>query len=346
MSSLAQESPTPEGNRPTLADIAGELGLSVATLSKVLNGRTGIAAETRDAVTQALQRAGYQRRRSVARYTPQIELVFGSLDGEWPIELIRGASRVASEHNLALAVIESGVRFGVAPGWANAVSQRQPAGVILVASELSEADRAQLHTRNVPFVVVDPSGDPPPDAPSVGSTNWAGGMAAARHLIHLGHRRIGLIAGVNDRMATRARVAGFRSAMEAANLPIDPELIVDDDFGDETSPAAAERLFALAHPPTAIFATSDLKALGVYEAARARGLRVPDDVSVVGYDDLSIARWAGPGLTTVRQPLAEMAAAAAAIVLRDRDRDTTSASNDRLELATSLIVRGSTRART
>ncbi|MFB9954305.1 LacI family DNA-binding transcriptional regulator [Cellulomonas denverensis] len=326
--------------RPTLADIAAAEIVSVATVSKVLNDRKGVSPETRERVTRALERAGYRKRGSERLYAPQIEIVFGSLAGEWAIELIRGASRVARAHDLTLSVVESGVRFGVAPGWARAAAQRQPAGIILVASELPDRDRAQLHSRTIPFVVVDPSGDPPPDAPSVGSTNWAGGVAAARHLIELGHRRIGVVAGPNDLMATRARVAGFRSAMEAAGLPVDPELIVVDEFQNETAPEAALRLLDLADPPTAIFATSDLKALGVYAAARERGIRIPEDLSVVGYDDLSLARWAGPPLTTVRQPLADMAAAAGDIIVRDRTNLTLS--TDRIELATSLVQRDST----
>lgn len=326
--------------RPTLADIAEAEVVSVATVSKVLNEKKGVAPDTRERVAKALQLAGYQRRGSERLYAPQIELVFGSLDGEWAIELIRGASRVASANDLTLSVIESGVRFGVKPGWARAVAQRQPAGVILVASELPDDDRAQLHSRNVPFVIVDPSGDPPPDAPSVGSTNWTGGMAATRHLIELGHRRIAVVAGPNNLMATKARVAGFRSAMESAGILIDDELIFDGEFHDESSPDAAEQLLAADRPPTAVFATSDLKALGVYAAARARGLRVPEDLSVVGYDDLSLARWAGPALTTIRQPLDEMASAAAELIIRDRATLTTA--TDRIELVTSLVVRAST----
>ena len=327
-------------DRPTLADIAAAEIVSVATVSKVLNDRKGVSPETRERVAKALEKAGYQKRGSERLYTPQIELVFGSLAGEWAIELIRGASRVAVANDLTLSVVESGVRFGVAPGWARAVAQRRPAGVILVASELPESNRAQLHSRNIPFVIVDPSGDPPPDAPSVGSTNWAGGVAAVRHLIDFGHRRIGLISGPNDLMATRARVAGFRSAMEAAELPIDPDLVVSDEFRDETGPEAALRLFARDGRPTAIFATSDLKALGVYAAARELGIRIPEELSVVGYDDLSLARWAGPPLTTIRQPLADMAAAAADLIIRDRKNLTIS--TDRIELATSLIQREST----
>lgn len=314
--------------------------MSVATVSKVLNDRKGISPETRERVVRALRANGYRKRGSQATFAPQIELVFGSLAGEWAIELIRGAVRVAGENALSVVVSESGVPHGVAPGWARLVAHRQPAGVILVSSDLSPDDKAELRSHNVPFVIVDPTGDPAPDVPSVGSTNWAGGVAATRHLIDLGHTRIGVVAGPDDLMVTRARLAGFRSAMEAANLHIDEDLIFSDELSEEGNPVAGVSLLSRDDRPTAIFAASDVKALGVYEAARIVGLSVPDDVSVVGYDDLAVARWAGPPLTTVRQQLMEMAQEAAKMVLSLRSSPGSTA--DRIELATSLVIRGST----
>jgi LacI family xylobiose transport system transcriptional regulator len=213
--------------------------------------------------------------------------------------------------------------------------------VILVASDLPPADKYQLRSRNIPFVVVDPAGDPAPDVPSIGSTNYTGGMAATRHLIDLGHRRIGVIAGPGDMMSTRARVAGFRSAMGAADLPVDEALVSSGEFADEAGPEAGVALLSLPSPPTAIFATSDVKALGTYEAARAMGISIPDDLSIVGYDDLQFAKWAGPPLTTVRQPLSDMANEAARLVIRLRSEPRRAV--DRLELSTTLIVRGSTK---
>ncbi|HEY0259370.1 MAG TPA: LacI family DNA-binding transcriptional regulator [Lacisediminihabitans sp.] len=341
MSTTSTESGKPPAERrSTLTAVANEAAVSIATVSKVLNGRPGVSPETRERVTGVLRRNGYRKRGTERTYSPQIELVFGSLDGEWAIELVRGAVRVASEHHLTVAVSESGVRHGVAPGWAKAVSKRQPAGVILVASDMPTSDKFELRARNVPFVIVDPAGDPAPDVPSIGSTNFAGGMAAARHLIELGHTRIGVIAGPDDLMATRARVAGFRSAMDAAGLPVDESLVMSREFTEEASPAAGHSLLSRPDRPTAIFATSDVKALGAYEAARALGIGIPDGLSIVGYDDLPIARWAGPPLTTVRQPLAEMAQEATKLVIRLRHEPPSTA--DRLELAISLVVRGST----
>ncbi len=327
--------------RTTLEHVARDAAVSLATASKVLNGRPGVSDDTRERVSKLLQSHGYSKRGTAQTFSPSIDLVFGALDGVWAIELIRGAVRVARENNFSVTVTESGDKHSAAPGWIDGVVRREPVGVILVASDLPESDKYQLRSRNIPFVVVDPAGDPAPDVPSIGSTNWAGGILAARHLITLGHRTIGVIAGPENLMSTRARVAGFRSAMEAAHLPVDEGLICSLDFGDEAGPEAGTVLLTRSARPTALFATSDVKALGAYEAARALGLSIPDDLSIVGYDDLPFAKWAGPPLTTIRQPLSDMAKEAAQLVIRLRSepRKTT----DRLDLATTLVVRHSTR---
>lgn len=335
------EPPPSPPQRATLEHVARDAAVSLSTASKVLNGRPGVSNATRERVSKLLQRHSYSKRGTAETFSPSIDLVFGALDGVWSIELIRGAVRVARENNLSVTVTESGDRHSAAPGWIDGVIRREPVGVILVASDLPPSDKYQLSSRNIPFVVVDPAGDPAPDVPSIGSMNWAGGMLATRHLITLGHRIIGIIAGPDDLMSTRARVAGFRSAMEAAHLPVNEELISSQEFADEAGPEAGTVLLTKPTRPTALFATSDVKALGTYEAARALGLSIPDDLSIVGYDDLQFAKWAGPPLTTIRQPLSDMAKEAAQLVIRLRSepRKTT----DRLELATTLIVRNSTR---
>ena len=157
-------------------------------------------------------------------------------------------------------------------------------------------------------MVIDPAGDPGQDVPAVGATNWQGGLAATRHLLELGHRRIGVISGPARMMCSRARVDGYRAALETAGLAVRPGP-GRARATSTTRPAtrAGLELLRLPDRPTAIFAGNDLQALGLYEAARELGLRIPEDLSVVGFDDLPLARWVGPPLTTVRQPLTEMA---------------------------------------
>jgi LacI family xylobiose transport system transcriptional regulator len=328
-------------SRATLARIAGEASVSMSTVSKVLNGRPGVAPETRTRVEELLQASGYSRR-GAAQPNPLIELVVHDLVSVWVIEILRGVEHIARENGMSVVVTESGDRHSPGPEWIDGVLQRRPAGVVLVFSDLSPQHKLQLRSRNIPFVILDPAGDPAPDVPSVGSANWSGGLLATRHLLGLGHRRIAMISGPDDIMCSRARVSGFRSAMEEAGVEVDDELVIFSDFHREDGIEHGHRLLSRPDRPTAIFAGSDLQAFGVYEAARELGLRVPEDVSVVGYDDLQVAQWVGPPLTTIRQPLTEMAEQATRLALSLRNRQETETL--RVDLATSLVVRESTTA--
>lgn len=327
--------------RVTLADIAAEAGVSLATMSKVLNGRPDVSPSTRARLEDHLSRHGYQRR-STQQHSEFVELVFHELEASWSMEVIEGVEEVAHAAGLSVVLTVSGDRHAPSADWIDGVLRRRPVGVILVFSDITERFREKLRARGIPFVIVDPAGDPSPDVPSVGSANWSGGLMATRHLIELGHRRIAAITGPEDMMCSLARVDGYRSAMNAAGLEIDPAFIRFGDFHPGGGERAARELLALPDPPTAIFAGSDLQALGVIAAGSAAGLRVPDDLSVVGYDDIALSRWMSPQLTTVHQPLRRMGEEATRLTLKlasGANVDTL-----RMDLATHLVVRGSTAA--
>jgi DNA-binding LacI/PurR family transcriptional regulator len=192
----------------------------------------------------------------------------------------------------------------------------------------------------IPFVVFDPTTELPDDVPFVGATNWRGGRSAARHLIELGHRRIAMIGGSDDVLCCRARRAGYETVMEAAGLVVTPDLVVSAALTREGGYAAARTLLGRGDRPTAIFSANDLQALGVYQAAREAGLRIPEDLSVVGFDDLPVVAWVDPPLTTIHQPLTEMAVVATELALALSRGEKLPQIG--LELATSLTVRGST----
>lgn len=325
--------------RATLADVATEAGVSMSTVSKVLNGKSGVSGATRDRVEQLLQDHGYHRRGS-AQSSTLVEIVFSQLDSVWAIEIIRGVENVARDFGMSTVVTQSGDRRSPGPDWIDGVMKRNPVGVILVFSGLSTANKSQLKTRNIRFVIIDPSGNPAPDVPSIGSANWSGGVTAARHLISLGHERIAVITGPEEMMSARARLSGFLSGMDLAELNVPEALIVQGQYHREDGVRAGMQLLTLPDRPSAIFAGNDLQALGVYEAARTLGISIPQELSVVGYDDLELAKWVGPPLTTVRQPLSEMAEQATRIVLgvgADDGKDAV-----RIDLATDLVVREST----
>jgi DNA-binding LacI/PurR family transcriptional regulator len=322
--------------RVTIADIADAAGVSVPTVSKVVNGRSDVAPETRERVERLMHEHGYRRRApSRNRQAALLDVVFNELESPWAIEIIRGVEEVAREHDLGVVLSAQEGPGALGRSWIDAVASRRTAGVVLVVSELSEEQAARLTARRIPFVVVDPAGEPAPDVPSVGATNWNGGLTATRHLLELGHRRVGMIGGPRDMLCSRARVDGYRAALETAGVRVDPELIRHGDFHVERAYQEGRKLLALSDRPTAIFAGSDLQAFGLYEAARVLGLQVPQHLSVIGFDDLPMARWAWPPLTTIRQPLTEMAATATRLVLGQ-------GGERRVELATSLVVRQST----
>jgi LacI family xylobiose transport system transcriptional regulator len=326
------------GETATLADIAQAAGVSTPTVSKVLNGRADVAPATRERVEALLRACGY-RRRSV-QAAPLLDLVFHELESAWAMEVIRGAEQVAHDEGLSLVLSQTAGRMTPGQSWLDGVLARRPTGVLLVLAKLDAGQREQLATRDIPFAVIDPAGDLEAEVPAVGATNWQGGLAATRHLLELGHRRIGVVAGPDAMLCSRARVDGYRAALETAGITFDPNLVRAGDFHHEAGYACGRALLRLPDRPTAVFAGNDLQALGLYEAARELGLRIPEDLSVVGFDDLPAARWVGPPLTTVRQPLVEMAATAARIVI-DLARGRRPSAL-RIELATTLVERAST----
>jgi DNA-binding LacI/PurR family transcriptional regulator len=322
-----------------VATIARLAGVSAPTVSRVLNGQTGVALSTRRRVEALLREHGY-RRPDGAGPVALLELVFHALDSLWALEIIQGVEQVAQEQELAVVLTEMQGRLTPGKGWTEQVLSRRPTGVITVLSDLTVQQQSQLATRSIPLVVLDPTGEPLHETPSVGAANYSGAMVAARHVLELGHRRVAMLAGNTRWPFCRARLDGFRAAMETAGVPVDPELVRVGALYVEGGLADAAVLLRLPEPPTAIVTTNDLQAHGVYEAARQAGLRIPDDLSVVGFDDLPFTRWAGPPMTTVRQPLTLMGATAARMVVALANGERLE--QCRVELSTELVIRQST----
>ena len=327
--------------RVTITEIARQAGVSVPTVSRVVNGRSDVSPRTRARVEELLQRYGYRRRPAApGTRAALLDLVFNDLDSPWAVEIIRGVEEIAHAEGVGTVVSAIHGRSGAAREWMRNLRARASDGVILVTSALDTDLHEELRALDVPLVVVDPAGSPALDAPTIGAANWSGGLAATEHLLSLGHRRIGLIAGPPRLLCSRARFDGYRAALEGAGLTLDESLVVPGDFHPESGFAGCEKLLDLPEPPTAVFAASDQMALGAIEALRRRGLRVPQDMSVVGFDDLPEVRWSAPPLTTIRQPLADMGKLAVRTVLkltRNEHPDT-----PRVELGTDLVVRAST----
>lgn len=328
--------------RATIAMVAADVGVSVPTVSKVLNGRPDVAPATRALVEEAIARLGYRpaRRNGRARGGRLVELVFHDHGAPWAVEIIRGVEEVAGPARVGVVLTELGGARRPRREWLEDVLARRPLGVILVLSDLDTEQQGELRSRSIPFVVVDTAGEPVPGVPTVGSANWNGGLAATRHLIGLGHRRVAVVSGPSDVLCSHARVDGYRSALGEAGVALDPSLVRYGNFFVDGGYQHGRELLTRPDRPTAIFAGSDFQALGVLRAARELGLRVPEDLSIVGYDDLPLTEWIGPALTTVHQPLRDMASTAARMVLDLAEGRTPS--NLRIDLAVELVVREST----
>ena len=327
--------------RPTLETVAVAAGVSMATVSKVLNDRGDVASATRTRVQGLLDQYGYVppgrpagSRSATGRKT--VELVFTALDSPYSVEILRGVT--SSPMDVVVSSMSK-----LSRSWSTGLVSAGRSGAIIVASELTPLDQRILDHARIPYVLIDPAAQlPEPNVATVGATNWAGGLSAARHLLGLGHRRIAVIGGPVGMLCSRARIDGYCAALASAGVEIDPALIRNGTFHHIGGYQAARELFELPDPPTAIFAGSDEQAFGVAEAARVTGRRIPEDLSVVGFDDLPMSRWVSPPLTTVRQPLAEMGRTAAEMLLTMIDRR--EPHGRQIELATELIVRSSTAA--
>jgi LacI family transcriptional regulator len=329
--------------RSTIADIAARAGVSVPTVSRVLHHRPDVAPETRLRVEQAIEESGFirSRGRSTLRKVSSgiIDMIVPDLTNLYSVEIVRGVEEVLERTELRLALSVTSESFQLEQRWLAKVLDGATDGAILVLAYGQSQHLDTLREHKIPFVVVDHRGELDPDVPAVGATNWFGGCTAAEYLISLGHRRVAMISGPASHRCSRDRIAGYRAALEEAGIPVDPSLIRPGGFTQLAGYEQTCALLDLPDPPTAIFAGSDAQAMGVYSALHARGLSVPTDMSVVGFDDVAIASLVTPSLTTVRQPLTEMGRTATRMLLRMISGEPLDSM--RVELTTTLIVRDS-----
>lgn len=331
--------------RATMATVAAVAGVSIPTVSRALSGNPEISEETRLRVVNAVKSTGYSRRGRQRRSGGGvIDLVVDDASTLWSAEFIAGAERAAFEFDFTLAVVSTcHPNFRLAH-WADNRRSRGAVGVVAVLTTATHREISAWNRVVAPLVLLDPIWPNNPSIPTVGATNWAGGLAATRHLLCLGHTRIGFVGGPADHQRTRERQEGYLAAHHEGQITPDPSLVALGDSLLGGGKASGGRLLDHDNPPTAIFAGSDAQAAGVYHAAAARNVRIPQDLSVVGFDDTAIGALLTPSLTTVRQPRADMAAEAVRLIAEETTHRTPSRGR-RVELATSLVIRDSTTTR-
>ncbi|GCE15122.1 LacI family DNA-binding transcriptional regulator [Tengunoibacter tsumagoiensis] len=332
----------------TMAQIAEVAGVSVPTVSKVLRRQYDGSQATRERVEQILLEHGYLDQRALQRARngekTAVCLVLPLLESSYELEILRGVDTGLNEINHHLILIKRSNEPTHAHQWLMQLSDTALNGVILVFGDQHHAQvEDTLQQQHLPFVIVDHLSELGPTVPSVGINNFAGGRSAVAHLFSLGHRRIGIITGPLTLACARDRLAGYHTVLSEEGFPVDSALIRHGVFeeaeGIKSGYQEANALLNLPDPPTAIFASNDTQAIGVYKALFERGIRIPQDISVIGFDDIPIASQMLPTLTTVRQPLFEMGRTATSMLLRlleNKPLDST-----RVELPTSLIIRQS-----
>lgn len=335
---------TPSGSkRMSLADVAKIAGVSISTVSKVANGATDVSDSTRERVSRIMEERGYVSKRRRQSLSTVITVMARDMYSPFTLAVIRGAVDSAASIGARIAVAPYPEGPSGGNRWLDELVTSGTGGLIAVTSTLDAAQREAIHERGIPLIAIDPV-DPPDDRTySVGSTNWAGAFNATEHVLSLGHRRIAMLGGLLETMAGRARVSGYHAALDAAGVPADSREVLARDFTFDAGVELGTELLSRSHRPTAVIAASDFQALGVIEAARQLGLRVPEDVSIVGFDDLIVSQMSSPPLTTVHQPVDVMGAVAVQNLSALISGEAITVPRH-TELATRLVVRKSTKS--
>jgi LacI family transcriptional regulator len=292
----------------TIQDVARAAGVSVSTVSRVLNDKDDVAFETFEKVQRVIDELGYASSLAAksmrSRKTNAIGLIVAKLNDPFNIEVMKGVNQAITDFGYDLIIYTSGHNAtGSGSAWERDYVARLNGsltdGIIITTPTTTNLPLA------FPLVTVDPPVQND-SFPAVITTNRDGALAVMEYLIILGHRRIGFIGGRSDLQSAIRRGQGYEDGLQQAGLPLLPELIQTGDYTRQAGYQCAKQLLSLAVPPTAIFAANDESAIGAMEAARETGLRIPEDLSVVGFDNIPQTAHTTPPLTTVDQSIDEM----------------------------------------
>lgn len=323
----------------TIQDVAKTAGVSVSTVSRVLNGKVDVASDTQDRILSVIDDLGYTTNLAARSMRSQkknlVGLIMPDIAYPFAIEVMKGVNQAIAESEFDLLVYTTGDvrksgRASHEQKYVSLLTNSISDGVIIVAPVAGEFNI------DAPIVSIDPLASNP-NYPSVHATNYQGAMEAMEYLLSLGHKRIGYISGRVELESSNRRLMGYRASLEKAGIPLDEELIASGDYTTETGVSGAQKLLALEKPPTAIFASNDQMAMGVFQVAEELGMRIPEDLSVVGFDNITESKYMG--LTTVDQFISEMGFVATQMLIKLINDATLEDQTYRMQ--TQLIVRNS-----
>lgn len=327
----------------TIRDVAKAAGVSVSTVSRVLNDKDDVAPETYDRVQRIIQELDYTSslaaRSMRSRRTNVIGLIVPDVADSFSIQVMKGVNQAIFELDYDLIIYTSGsIKKRSAAGreqyFVSLLNGSVTDGVIIVTPAATSFSTA------APVVTIDPNNECP-ECLTIIAENHAGATTAMEYLIGLGHRRIGFISGRPDLQSAQRRLQGYQDALGQAKIPFEPELIAGGDFSTETGRLCARKLLSLPDRPTAIFAANDQSAIGTIEAASEMGLRVPEDLSVIGFDNIPEAAYFNPALTTIDQFIGKMGHVATEILIEMIQGEPLE--SDLYKMPTQLVVRDSCR---
>jgi LacI family transcriptional regulator len=326
----------------TIFDVAQRAGVSHSTVSRVLNNKTNVNAGTRERVLRAMEQLGYVgnvHARSLAGGSSHvIGLLVDHLNTGYTDELIRGIDGALEAHDYNLMLYTTHRQKTREVAYVTKMTQGFADGLILIVPRNEKAYLETLQQRRFPYVLIDYQGYNR-HVPSIITTNKKGGYDATTYLIETGHRRIGFITGEMVYGCAPERLAGYQSALADHQLTFDPALVSEGNFLQPQGYQCAHQLLSLPQPPTALVVSNDVMAFGAMEAARDQGLRIPADLSIIGFDDIPQAAHMHPPLSTVRQPLEEMGRSAVHLLFKYIADPL--AEIERVELSTRLVLRES-----
>lgn len=342
---------TPSLHDITIFDVAREVGASYATVSRVLNNKDHVRPKKREAVIHAMARLGYvanqQARHLAGGRSNVMGLLVKDMGDGYTGEIVRGIDEVLATQQYALLLYTTHRHKIKETTHVSMITQSMANGLLFILTHHADAYVASLRQYHFPYVLIGQYGVGEYDYAIV-ATNWQGAYDATQYLIDIGHTRIGFIMGDINIQASTDRLNGYCAALTEYGIAVDSQLIYHGDFMHSTGFIGTQTLLALTHPPTTIFASNDEMTFGVIEASRKQGLHIPNDLSIIGFDDVPHAAVLHPALTTVRQPLAQMGREGTKILFKLIDQPTlpnsTESVTDRVSDATILSVTSITQA--